>query len=204
MAEIEYSTTARLPVEAIWEFVKEMDNWAPFITGYQGHEKQGEADSLWTLKGDVGVLQRRVQFRAHVTEWSGPERVRFELEGVNEQLTGSGSFTIGRYEETEASPGAPRKGLPARLAEAVLRFFHRLIHGRVERAADADAGPGEGMAKLTFELRIEPGGPMAPMISAMMQPAMGVAAEDLANKIIAHLEAKRGGQAAPAYSSERS
>ncbi len=204
MAEVEYSTTTRLPVESIWEFVKEMDNWAPFITGYQGHEKESEADSLWTLKGDVGVLQRRVQFRAHVTEWSGPERVCFELEGVNEQLTGSGSFTIGRYEEAEASPGAPRKGLLARLAEAVLRFFQRLIHGRIERGADADAGPGEGMAKLTFELRIEPGGPMAPMISAMMQPALGVAAEDLANKIIAHLEAKRDGQAAPAYSSERS
>ncbi len=37
--------------------------------------------------------------------------------------------------------------------------------------------------KLTFELRIEPGGPMAPMIDALIRPAMRVAAEDLATRI---------------------
>ena len=201
MAEIEYSTSARLPVESIWDFVQDMDNWATFLTGYQGHEKHGEQDSLWTLKGDVGVLQRRVQFRVKVTEWDGPERVSFELEGVNEPMSGSGTFTMGRYEEAVES-SAPRKGWLARAFEAVLRFFHRLVYGRVERGADADAGPGEGMARLSFRLRIEPGGPMAPMINAMMQPAMSVAAEDLANKIIAHLEAQR--DEAPAHSSQRS
>jgi hypothetical protein len=29
MAEVEYSSVAKLPVETIWEFVQEMDNWAP-------------------------------------------------------------------------------------------------------------------------------------------------------------------------------
>jgi carbon monoxide dehydrogenase subunit G len=79
VAETEYSTTSRLPVSAIWDFVKEMDNWAPFLTGYQAHEKQSETDSLWTLKGDVGVLARLVKFKVHITEWNGPERVSFDL-----------------------------------------------------------------------------------------------------------------------------
>ena len=35
-----------------------MDHWAPFLTGYQKHEKQSETESVWTLKGDVGVLAR--------------------------------------------------------------------------------------------------------------------------------------------------
>ena len=191
MAEIEYSTSARLPVESIWDFVKEMDNWAPFLTGYQGHEKHSETDSTWTLKGDVGVLQRVVKFRAHVTEWAGPERVRFDLEGLNEPMKGSGTFWIGSYEQADEPETPKQRGLLGRIVEAVLRLFHRMVHGRVERGADADAGPGEGMAKLTFRLQLEPGGPMAPMINAMMQPAMSVAAEDLANKIIAHLEAQR-------------
>ncbi len=34
---------------------------------------------------------------------------------------------------------------------------------------------------------------MAPMVSAMMRPAMLPAAEDLANKIMAHLEARQAG-----------
>ena len=48
------------------------------------------------------------------------------------------------------------------------------------------------MAELSFRLRIVPGGPMAPMVNAMMKPAMLPAAEYLANKIVAHLEAAHG------------
>ena len=193
MAEAEFSTTARLPVEKIWDFVREMDNWAPMLTGYQSHEKENENDSVWVLKGDVGVLARIVKFRVHVTEWAGPERVRFELTGLNEPMTGSGVFLMERYEEAPAAaPAAPRKGLFARTVEAIARFLFRLLHGRTERAESADAGPGEGMARLTFRLRIDPAGPMAPMVNAMMKPAMLPAAEDLANKIMAHLEREHG------------
>ena len=60
MAQVEYATTAKLPVDVIWDFVREMDNWAPFLTGYQSHEKQSEDESVWTLKGDLGSLTRTV------------------------------------------------------------------------------------------------------------------------------------------------
>ena len=94
MPEAEYATTSRLPIEAIWEFVRDMDGWAPFVTGYRSHEKRGERDSLWVLRGDVGVLSRAVTFRVHVTEWEGPRRVAFTLEGVNEPLAGEGAFEM--------------------------------------------------------------------------------------------------------------
>jgi carbon monoxide dehydrogenase subunit G len=193
MAEAEYSTTARLPLETIWDFVREMDNWAHMLTGYQSHEKQNENDSVWVLKGDVGVLARTLKFRVHVAEWAGPERVLFELEGLNEPMTGGGAFLMERFEEAPAeAPAAAKKGWLARIFEAIARFLFRLFHGRAERAESADSGPGKGMARLTFRLRIEPGGPMAPMVNAMMKPAMLPAAEDLANKIMAHLEAEHG------------
>ncbi|MCZ6570081.1 MAG: SRPBCC family protein [Deltaproteobacteria bacterium] len=196
MAETEYSTTARLSVDTIWDFVKEMDNWAPLLTGYQAHEKQSETDSLWTVKGDVGVLARVVKFKVHITEWNGPERVSFELEGVNELLKGQGVFIMQRYEEEPAgAASAQRKNVFTRVVESLLRFFLRLFRGRPERAAASAAGPGEGWAQLTFKLRIDPGGPMAPMINAMMKPAMEVVAEDLSNRIIAQLEAQQGSKA---------
>jgi carbon monoxide dehydrogenase subunit G len=191
--EAEYSTTARLPVQTIWDFVREMDNWAAFLTGYQSHRKESEHDSVWVLKGDVGVLSRTLELRVHVTEWAGPSRVSFELQGLNEPMQGRGQFLMEAYEAAGAAPdaaaAAPR-GVFARLLEPVVRFFLRLFRGGPERGAGADAGPGAGMAKLTFRLRIDPGGPMAPMVSAMMAPAMRPAAEDLANKIMAHLEAR--------------
>jgi carbon monoxide dehydrogenase subunit G len=193
MPAAEYTTTAKLPLAAIWEFVSEMDNWAPYVTGYQSHRKESETDSVWVLKGDIGVMARRLEFRVHITEWNGPSRVAFELSGLNEPMKGSGSFEMSAYEEAGAGAAAagpaPAKGLWLRLLEAVVRFFLRLLGGgRPERAASADAGPGAGMAKLRVRLEIEPGGPMAPMVSALMKPAMLPAAEQLAGSIMARLE----------------
>ncbi len=198
MAEVEYSTTAKLPVETIWDFVKEIDNWAPFVTGYQSHEKENENDSVWLLKGDVGAMTRTLKFRVHITEWAGPERVTFEMEGLNEMMEGGGVFQMLAWEDgadAEAAPAPVRHNWLQRLGLAILRFFFRLFRGRAERADSADAGPGEGMARLTFTLRMDPGGPMGPMINAMIKPAMLVAAEDLGNRIIGHLE-QEGGAAA--------
>ncbi len=197
MAEVEYSTTAKLPVETIWDFVCEIDNWAAYMTGYQSHEKENADDSVWVLKGDVGAMTRTLKFRVHVTEWAGPERVTFELEGLNEQMSGDGEFVMQSYEDesAEATAATTRKGWLQRAIEAVVRFFFRLFRGRVERAASADAGPGEGMARLRFRLEMRPGGPMGPMINAMIKPAMTVAAEDLANRIVGHLETERPGSA---------
>lgn len=196
MPAAEYSTTAKLPVETIWGFVKEMDNWAEYVTGYQSHEKQNETDSLWVLKGDVGVLARVLKFHVHITEWNGPSRVSFDLKGLNEPMEGGGSFEMEAFEEGAAAVGAPPTRNPAtRLLEAIVRFFLRLFSGGApQRAASADAGPGAGMAKLTFRLEINPGGPMAPMVSAMMKPAMLPAAEQLANAIMARLEETHGSQ----------
>jgi carbon monoxide dehydrogenase subunit G len=195
MPEVEYSTTAKLPVSMIWDFVQEMDNWAEFVTGYESHEKHSDDDSTWVLKGDVGVLTRTVKFEVHIDEWAGPERVRFSLKGMNEPMEGSGTFLLAPYEEESAAPApAARLGVFARFFAAIAGFFYRLVHGSVTRADNADAGPGAGMTRLTFRLDIRPGGPMAPMISALMKPMMMPAAEGLANQIMATLEQRHGGR----------
>jgi carbon monoxide dehydrogenase subunit G len=192
VASAEYETTAKLPVEAIWDFVKEMDNWAHMVTGYQSHQKQSDTDSLWVLKGDVGVLARTLKFQVHITEWNGPSRVAFELKGLNEPMQGSGRFEMQAYEaETAGAPAPAARNPLQRALEAIARFFLRLFGGGApERAASAGAGPGAGMAKLCFRLEINPGGPMAPMVNAMMKPVMLPAAERLANSIMAELEAR--------------
>ena len=188
MPEVEYTTTMSLPPEAVWAFVSDMNNWAPFLTGYQKHEIVDERDSIWTLKGDVGVLSRVVQLRAHVTEWSGPERVSFTLTGLNETVEGGGTLQIGA-ETAAAKAEAPRLGFFARL----MRFFFRLFNSAApERAALA---AGTAASKLTFTLRMDAGGPTGPLVNAMLGPALLPAAEDLANKIAAHLEQRLEGKA---------
>jgi carbon monoxide dehydrogenase subunit G len=188
LAEAEYTTTAKLPVQRIWDFVAEMDNWARFVTGYQGHEKRSETESLWTLKGDVGVLSRKLVFKVDITEWSPGKRAAFRLHGVNEPMEGEGVFSL-EPDAGGAAPTAPaaQGGALLRFFEAIVRGFLRLIGRAPRRELTAAAGPG---TRMSFRLRLDPGGPMAPMINAMMKPLMLPAAESLANQILAHLEAQ--------------
>ena len=74
-----------------------------------------------------------------------------------------------------------------------MRWLYQLLAGKTERAASAPAGAGT--SRLTFVLRITPGGPMGPMVDALMKPLMLPVAEELANRILGELE-KRDGQRA--------
>ncbi len=69
-----------------------------------GHEQLGplrgrvseidEAQSVWTLKGDMGVLARVVDIRVDITEWIPEKLVAFQITGVTEQVAGSGRIEI--------------------------------------------------------------------------------------------------------------
>jgi carbon monoxide dehydrogenase subunit G len=196
VAEAEYTTTAAIPREVLWDFVKEMDNFAPFFLGYQEHRQESETDSVWKLKGDLGAMTRLLEFRVHIAEWNGPERVRFEIQGINEQMTGSGSFEMTPYEDAADADlpveAPPKKNPLRRILEAIVRFFFQLVRGKPQRAESADAGPAVGTTKIVFRLRVDPGGPMAPMINAMIKPLMPSFAEDFAGKLVGHLEARQG------------
>jgi carbon monoxide dehydrogenase subunit G len=201
VADAEYTTTAQLPRELIWSFVKDLDNFAPFFTGYQEHQVVSETESLWVLKGDLGAMTRLLKFRVNITEWNGPDRVRFELQGINEAMTGEGSFEMKPWEDAAdvAAVAAVRAAEPPakknpflRLLEAIFRFFFQLLRGKPQRAETADAGPAAGTTRIHFRLRVDPGGPMAPMINAMIKPLMPSFAEDFAGKLVGHLEAEHG------------
>ncbi len=191
MPEVEYMTTMRLPPDKVWEFVRDLNNWAPFLTGYQHHEIESETDSIWTLKGDVGVLSRTVRLKAHVTEWNGPERVSFTLVGLDEVVEGGGTLTIAKAAQAAASAAKPaKKSWWRRLVDGWFRMMFRWMHGSGPKRLAPKTGEAE--SRLTFKLRMDAGGPSGPLVNAMLAPALMPAAEDLANKIAAHLEQVHG------------
>ncbi len=199
MPEVEYTTSMSLPREEIWEFIKDMNNWAPFLTGYKQHEILSETDSIWTLKGDVGILSRVVRLKAHITEWDGPQRVAFTLTGLNEMVEGGGVLSMqpagadsAAAAEQAALAPPPRRGLLWRLIERLTRWFLRRADSQKGNHPRRLPAPAKASSHLTFKLRMEAGGPTGPLVNAMLAPALLPAAEDLANKIAAHLEAKTG------------
>ncbi len=201
MPEVTYTTVMNRPVATIWDFVKDMNQWAPMLTGYQGHEVQSETDSVWTLKGDVGILSRTVKLAVHITEWVDAERVSFTLTGLNEVVEGGGTFTMAQAAAGEtavavvAAPAAS-VGPWRRFLNWLFRAMFKRKFGTVERAALSPPTAGGVSSHLTFTLRMDAGGPTAPLVNAMLEPALLPAAEDLGNKIAAHLEAAERGRGA--------
>jgi carbon monoxide dehydrogenase subunit G len=189
MPEVAYTTEMRLPLDTVWAFVSDMNNWAPFLAGYQKHEILDGTDSLWTLKGEVGILSRMVELRAHVTEWEAPQKVSFTLTGVNEAVDGGGSLVIRRATlAPRVKEAAPAVSWGWRLLGALARLFVRLLRRSDPPAAlPATTAGGEGV-ELEFTLRMDAGGPAGPLVNAMLGPALEPAVEDLAKKIAAHLE----------------
>ena len=54
MPAVDYTATIDVARATVWEFVKDINNWAPFARGYQEHEVLNENESVWTVKGEVG------------------------------------------------------------------------------------------------------------------------------------------------------
>ncbi|WP_210366044.1 SRPBCC family protein [Bacillus sp. REN3] len=81
-----------IPIESVWEFVKDMDHWAPLLPGYISHEKISEKMSNWTFKETIGFMKKKISLQVTIKEWKEPTKVTFVLKGINENLTGNGYF----------------------------------------------------------------------------------------------------------------
>jgi len=189
-----------LPPEAVWDFVKDMNKWAPMLTGYQKHTIVTETKSLWTLKGDVGILSRTVELEVNITEWAGPDRVRFTLTGLNEAVSGEGQFEIRAIaaagsEAAAAAPVAsakPKLSWWQKLVEKFARWFLGRQGGGQPALPSAPRAAVTAGSELAFTLMMEAGGPTAPLVNAMLEPALIPATEDLAQRIVTHLEKQHG------------
>jgi carbon monoxide dehydrogenase subunit G len=189
MPKAEHSRIVPAPLSDVWAYVRDMDNWAPLVTGYQRHEKLGDRESYWYLKGDLGGLTRIAEFKVQIDEWDDAGHVAFSLRGVNEPVTGSGSFDAVALEPADPTPAPepPRPGLLFRWRDAIARFLLGRVFGRRDTAASTPARDDVGRARsqITFKLSLAAGGAAGVILNALMTPMMKPVAEDLADKIAA-------------------
>lgn len=76
----------------IWEFISDINNWAPLVPGYSKHEIINDTQSIWKLHGDIGIMQKTVQVDVKITEWTEPSLIRFQLSSLNSTCIGDGYF----------------------------------------------------------------------------------------------------------------
>jgi hypothetical protein len=213
MPEVGYTTVVAASVDRVWDYVENLDNWSHLMVGFQDLEIVNDRRSIWTLRGDVGILSREVKIQIDITDWLPLDRVTFVVTGLTERLDGAGSFILERLEDVDSTEPRAADEVPATVAPTkkpgVLRrwrfafarwVFKRLSRKTVAKRAKAEAASPATItaapateavprvvdgqqSRLEFQLRVSPLGPMAPMLELLMSPMLEPAAQDLADGI---------------------
>ena len=93
MAIASHSVVIAAPVEKVWDYVSQIENWATLVPAYKEHEQIDEQKSIWTFEGNFKGFTKTVKMELDITEFDEPSNIRFELKGLTENFTGSGKFT---------------------------------------------------------------------------------------------------------------
>ena len=81
-----------VPLEYTWDFVSNMNNWAPLVNGYVTHKIIDDHHSTWRLQGDLGVIKRYINLHVEITEWQAPDKISFTIASPTKKLIGNGFF----------------------------------------------------------------------------------------------------------------
>lgn len=125
MPEVKHSKQMNVPVSEVWDFVKNMDNWAPFLMGYVGHKTINEKESEWKLKSTILGVTYSFQMKVMITEWEEEAKVGFELNGMTHPVKGGGLVTLkgdknGNSTDVSFSISLNGKGLAAPVVNRVV------------------------------------------------------------------------------------
>jgi carbon monoxide dehydrogenase subunit G len=195
MPSVEHIKLIAAPQADVWNFVADMANWAPFLYGYQRHQVIDDSHSIWSIKGEVGGLIRSVDFRVTITEWSEvDQRVRFTLEGVNEPLSGAGTFLISRCESAESVEPVLKLSWFSRFKDSIVRRFFDMVLKRGQSGRSKHSGPDSAadiQSKVLFKLDLNAGGAAGGVLNLMVAPMLKPVAEDLADAIGEQVEIRQ-------------
>ncbi|MEH6943058.1 CoxG family protein [Bacillus sp. JJ722] len=83
-----------MPSHKVWEFVSDLNNWAPLMPGYIAHENVNEKEATWDFLGDFGFMKKKVSLKVNRIIRVEESMITFDLEGINDNFDGSGSFEV--------------------------------------------------------------------------------------------------------------
>lgn len=87
-----HQVEVNIPINQVWNFVSNMENWAPLIPGYIQHRKYTNRQSSWEFYSKIGFIKKKISLMIMIKEWMAPTKVTFTLKGINEKLSGGGYF----------------------------------------------------------------------------------------------------------------
>lgn len=158
MIDTEQTVVVGVGIDSVWDYVKDMQNWAALMPGMREFNVIDDDDSQWILKVGVGGLVRTVTVDVHVDKWAGPEHVTFSYKLQGDPVLGGGTYdavssgpnetTIKLNVKVEGSgPMAPMwEAMGRPLLPQLAGGFAGQLKGAIEQAAGvtpAEAAPAK-------------------------------------------------------------
>jgi carbon monoxide dehydrogenase subunit G len=79
----------RLPRGKLWGLLNDLNSLGKCIPGCEEVKVLGPDDSKWKVKLSVGIITRRIDANAHITERAEPEKISLKLQSVEGDITGT-------------------------------------------------------------------------------------------------------------------
>lgn len=133
-------------IGVVWTYVRDMANWAVQLPGYVSHREIDADNSVWTLRVNIGPVQRTVDVAVQVLRWDEPGEVEFRLKGVTESFSGSGLYQATQQASGtridlhfSATPEGPMATMVEALAAPVLAQVADDFSENLRRSIDGEA-----------------------------------------------------------------
>ncbi|WP_370295998.1 CoxG family protein [Rossellomorea marisflavi] len=121
------SLLVHAPIEAVWDFISEVELWAPLVSGYIGHTRFARDHVEWKMKIPYGIIKKTVTAEVRVKEWIPPEKISFALGDAKGSFVGCGEFTAKADGDgtimngwLSMNPKGSRKWVPDRIFEGIM------------------------------------------------------------------------------------
>lgn len=122
----------------VWEFIRDMNAWAPLVPGYKEHTIVSDVQSTWKFTLHVGVVRKKVHVKVLVTEWKEPSLVKFILRGIDQKFTGEGFFKANEVNSSiTAMTGSLTIESTSSLAKILESTFDKMVQELTKELTEA-------------------------------------------------------------------
>jgi carbon monoxide dehydrogenase subunit G len=92
MIEAQHSILIKAGIGEVWNYVQDMQRWAPLFPGCRECVVRTRDESEWTIKVGAGGLVKTVIVQVQVQRWGEPETVDFSYALKSEPVKGKGRY----------------------------------------------------------------------------------------------------------------
>ncbi|MFC7783873.1 SRPBCC family protein [Rossellomorea sp. GCM10028870] len=122
----------------VWEFIRDMNAWAPLVHGYKEHSIVSDVQSTWKFTIHYGVVSKKVQVKVLITDWKEPSHVKFILRGINQKFTGVGFFKAEKVNSSNtAMTGCLKIESSSSLAKILESTFDKMVQELTRELTEA-------------------------------------------------------------------